>query len=153
MARRQFPCPERAWCGHPLSSICTALRPHHANRLSLAVLQGFSRLSADVVAMHTDQESQRTRPASCPIPATWGVGGRRPGEGRVLERARWGQRPTHRRRPHSKSGQAPMKTPAHVEAEGGQLRPAPRSRGFTGRDTRVTRRRSRLMSRRFESRI
>ena len=43
-----------------------------------------------------------------------------------------------------KSGQAPGKTPARLEAGGGQLRPAPRPRGFTGRDTRVTRRRGRL---------
>jgi hypothetical protein len=40
-----------------------------------------------------------------------------------------------------KSGQAPEKTPTRVEGGAERLHPAPRPRGFTGRDARVARRR------------
>jgi molybdate transport system ATP-binding protein len=43
-------------------------------------------LGADAVL--TDHETARTRPSPCPLPATRGEGGRKPGEGRLMQRAK-----------------------------------------------------------------
>ena len=55
----------------------------------------FMDSSLGAAAMLTDHEPPTTHPSPCPLPATRGEGGRRPGEGRVMgrnERQRTGQR-------------------------------------------------------------